>query len=558
LPRFLGLDWDNNQLHVVAATTGRGGVHIEKAVVLQDDFSPKLARAEAVGQRLREALKAAGMTAQTAVACVGRDRVILKEVRYPQVPPAEEPALIRFQAMKEMTESADSLVIDYTAKGNAAGGERVAFAFGIRRDVPAYLQAVCKAAGIRLLALTPRGFGAAACLKRAGGAAAAEPGAVAVVTVVGAAADFSVVHGDNLTFTRSLNANGNLLGEVRRNLAVCSGQNHGNAVHAVVCAGGAEQDGLRDQLRQALTVPVHALNPFAKDAGAAPAGASGGFTAAVGLADAWARKAVPVNFLKPKEPVAAADPNRKRNLKIAVAVAVGLVLVVFACNRVLAARANELDDLRKEEERLEAQFKGLGPDAKHIQGLREWTAAAVSWLDEVYEVTARFPTRDGFLLTELRAIPRAPQAAGTLRSNQVKSREKYTGVVTLTGEARTGDERVVDALKDSLNDANHRATLIGFDEARSGAGKGAKHDTRVFKLKVDVVGQPSRSYTTRFDPLDPRLRRPAPAPQLPKAAPKEAAKTPPKTAPKTAPKIAPKAAPKAPADEDDGSEGGQP
>ncbi len=503
MARYLGLDWDNTQLHVVVAATGLGGTHIEKAVVVRDDFSPKPGQAEAVGQRLRETLKAAGIGAAAAIACIGRDRVIVKEVRYPQVPASEEPALIRFQAMKEMTDAGDGTVIDYTARGAAAGNpsERIAFAFAVRRDLPAFLQAVCRAAGIKLLAVTPRGFGVAGCLKRATGAVPAN--AIAVLTAAEGWADFSVVRGESLLFTRALPVNGNLAAEVRRNLAAYAGQTRStpaDAIRALHVAGGAEQDALREQLRQNVSVPVHALDPFAREPALDVGGAGrGGFTAAVGLVETWAaHKSLPVNFLRPKEPVKAADPNRKRNLQIA-AVAAGVLLVVaFACYWILSEHQERLAELRDKEAQYEASLKALQPDSKHIQALKEWTGAAVPWLDELYEVTARFPSREGFRVTELYGAPRPQSLQQGQRGNASKVKEKYNGLLTLNGETRPIDEREVEGLKAALNDAQHRTVEISI---QGGGGVGAtKKDIRVFKLKTDVAGQPSNKYTTRFDP----------------------------------------------------------
>ena len=109
---------------------------VERAFVCPGDFTPAPAKAEAVGQRLRDYLRSVGIAAAPVLACVGRDRVILKELRHPSVPASEEAALVRFQASKELTDSAESMVIDYAAKGPAApNGEKTAFAFAIRRDV---------------------------------------------------------------------------------------------------------------------------------------------------------------------------------------------------------------------------------------------------------------------------------------------------------------------------------------------------------------------------------------------------------------------------------------
>src|SRR5205807_8726763 len=116
---------------------------------------------------------------------VGRDRVILKESRYPQVTPAEEPAVVRFQAVKELTEPAEEVVLDYTPVGEAAEGEeRRALVLVMRRELLTAYRVLCKAAGLKLLALTPRPFGILAYFRAARRPQASQAdGADAVLTI---------------------------------------------------------------------------------------------------------------------------------------------------------------------------------------------------------------------------------------------------------------------------------------------------------------------------------------------------------------------------------------
>ena len=95
MPRYLGLDWDNNQLHVVSVTTARGGVRVERALTLPEESTLKPQEAEAAGLRLRDRLKDAKIAPAPLIACVSRDRVTLKELRYPATSEGDEATLVR-------------------------------------------------------------------------------------------------------------------------------------------------------------------------------------------------------------------------------------------------------------------------------------------------------------------------------------------------------------------------------------------------------------------------------------------------------------------------------
>ncbi len=398
MPRFLALDWDAGHAHLLAASVGKGGLRVEQALAWPEDQPPLAGNAEAFGQRLRERLKAARVGAAPLLVAVGRDRLTLKDVRYPDVPPHEEPGVVRFQTVKELTEPADQVVIDYQASETPEpSGERKALAVVLRRDQLQAYQTLARAAGLKLVAVTPRAYGAIACLRRTAEPAPEPDTAFAVLTVGARGGEFVVARGDQLAFARALSgpalaSDAALLGEIRRNLAVYAGQSPQHPVRALYVAEAGDTLGVGDRLRDTLAIPVYRFDPLS-GAPAPEGSAPGSFAGAAGLLFMQGRgRALPVNFVKPREPKPPRDPNR-RVLVLAASV-VGLLMALgaaFGYSQV-AAKDRKVAELREQKNEYDELLLRLEPDEKRINALDAWNNSRVVYLDELYDLTARFPS----------------------------------------------------------------------------------------------------------------------------------------------------------------------
>ncbi len=202
MARLLALDWDNTELHLVEANVSRGKVHIQRAVSWREQEAFVPANAEQFGTRLRDRLKEAGIAPAPLIIGLGRDRLVVKEVRFPHVSADVEAFVVRNQIIKDLTESADDVLIDYAPLADTTKqGERRALSVVVRKETINALQTVSRAAGLKLAAVTARPFGVAACYKYLAGHTPQVPAppspdaVVAVLTVAGSWAEFSAVRG---------------------------------------------------------------------------------------------------------------------------------------------------------------------------------------------------------------------------------------------------------------------------------------------------------------------------------------------------------------------------
>lgn len=447
------------------------------------------ASAERVGRKLREALKAAGVGAAPVLASIGRDRVILKEIHHPPVPASDEPALVRFQTAKELSESPDEVVIDYTPMTDERViGECVAMAVVVRKEILRSLQGLCKGAGLKLAAVAPRPMGMAGALDRMRRGVVPLGTIDAVASVGPRWADLAILRGQTVLLARALSVGPTLAGEIKRSLAVFAAQKELHA-HAFFLAGSdlgtnGDQAALFQTLHETLGIPVQQLDPFTAEDASVPAQERGASLTGIGLLHLWGHAGkLPVNLAAPKEPKAPVNSRKRAAVLAAVAAAVVLVFGGVYANRHLADKRAKVAELSSARTEVEAKLKALGQDRVDIDALKEWEQTSVPWLDEFFDLSERFPHKVGLRVNQVLANPTA------------KKKDKNIGRIVLQVVGDPKDDELLDRFVGALNrDPHLRAAMVHT----KGEGK--------FQITIDLAPQAA----------DKKLARVAPAPR-PKA-----------------------------------------
>jgi Tfp pilus assembly PilM family ATPase len=468
LATLLALDWDSREFHLVQASVGRGKVHIQQAIHWREEEPFIPANAEAFGQELKQRLASAGIAAAPLIVGLGRQRLVVKEVRFPDVGPEVEAAIVRNQIIKELTETPEDVLLDYLPLPEPGkNGQRRAISLVVRKDVVQGIQTVCQVAGLKLLAVTARPFGIAACFKHLAGVAPQVPApptldaVSAILTVSEGWAEFCAVRGQQLVYSRAATPGDGLVGEVRRNLAAYSGQPQltfpRDAIQAMYVSGNGDNVVLREALRDTLGIPVHGLDPFAADSHVQILGGNkAGFTGAVGLLHLWATDAAtPVNFVKPREVKPVVDPRRRRVIVFSTAGVIAFVGLIVAGFMLTESKKEEIRELTKTRTEKENQVKEIEPELQYLSALRDYANGSISWLDELYDLVARAPlsAKEGkFRITSMTATALDGKAKA-IRDKGAKGKAGPPAMaqLTLVIEASRKDEPLVQQLINKIN-----------------------------------------------------------------------------------------------------------
>ncbi len=406
MAHILGIDLDAAEIRLAELQPAGGGFALHAALALP--AGP--ADANTLGMQLKERLKEVGFKATTAVISLGHDALMCREVRHPEIPPEELPAIVQFQVLKEATLSIDDSVVDYIPlKHPLPTGERRSLTYVVRKGRLAFCEKLCEAAGLKLMAVVPRGVALLA------GAAGVRNESNQQALGLACSNTFLVIHQNELIFNRSLGTPENapeLLAELRRSIAGYENQANMPKLASLHVASHELPAGF-DQMAGQLRVPVAWYDPYASVQGAQRLAGHGDYAVACGAASALKTfRTLPVDFLAPKRVMP--KPNRKKSYAIIGGIAtVAALLLVWGFYWLMTSSSDtEIAGLKKRISVLQEQEKAYGDVDKRAEAIMAWVNLEIVVLDELYDLFAAFPDTGGLQITRAEWKPLTTTIAG--------------------------------------------------------------------------------------------------------------------------------------------------
>ncbi len=405
MARLLALDWDTTEARYVIASAHGARLKVEAAGTLPIDSEASGSQSQ-LGEALRTAV---GGKAGRATAIVGVDRsqIELVLLTLPPAPDVELPELVRNQAVRENSAIADDAVLDFVAASQDATEPRAVTAAALSRVGLERIQAVLSDAGVVAKAIVLRPYATAGlvldslenrdlpCL---------------VINVLAEEADLIVLSEGKVVFWRTLRhsnapheaaAAQRLLVEIQRTLVVAQTHLSGRTVEAAyLCGGLDEHPALIEALRGNSSLELTLLDPLATHGGLPnPPDNAGRFASLLGMLAMEAQGAGhAIDFLHPRK--RPAPPDRRRTFVLAGAAAALVVLLGgYHAWSTFAEVDKNIESLSAELDGLDEQFKRADQKQKVIQAIGDWAQNDVNWLDELRDLSLRFPSsRDAVVL----------------------------------------------------------------------------------------------------------------------------------------------------------------
>lgn len=489
MPRFLALEWSDNEARLAVASLHGEGVIVEHAFSVEltggvrpppppplpgapagveasqsGEFIVVVPPAE-VGKQVADALAARGIRRIDTLVAIGRASIELRQLTFPPAPDDELPEMVRFQALREFNALQEDWPLDFIPLDENPAEPRNVLAAAIAPELVEQIQGTCQAAGVRLRRLTLRPCGAASlfCRRQAGGGSRAR----LLVDLVADDADLTVMIDRKVIFLRTARLPGDplvddtsaqaLLGEIRRTMAAVHNQLGGRRVESIVlCGSGPQHATLGQLLADRLDTPAEVFDPFeglelGEGLQRGLPEHPGRFTPLLGmLVDELHQAHHAIDFLHPRQKPKPPSPIKQYVLAALGAVALVALLFVYRTIRI-EQLTSEAAQLAADVKKAEAKAGETTSDQKAAADILAWQAGDPVWLDEIRWLSERLPPAEEAMLTQFQASVTAKR-----------------GEMRLEGLARSVD--TLKAAEAKLRDPKHR--LLGKETAENTSHKG--------------------------------------------------------------------------------------
>lgn len=426
MARLCFIDWDHQRLTALVADCGRNRAKILDSWSEETDLSPNPVMAEELGNLLKSRLREKKYSVIGIVALVGRDRLVVRDQKYPAVSQAEEPGLVRLLTTKEILDDPNDVIIDYQPwTSQDSKSEQRALVYVLRREMMTTYENIAKGAGAKLLGLCPRAMGLAAAMPSGSGTRG-------LVAVGSGWRQLLVVQDGAVELDRGLALGETMAQEARRGFAVFG--TTGGANPGRIFAAGANLQEI-DRLGESLELAVEELEAVDGPVKAGPGAAS--LIALSGMAKAWSRELPGVDFVHPRMPRSEISDTRKRLYLYGGAAAVLLAMIGAAFWWHTGRKESDISRMQADLDKLKQENLRFVEDEKRLKELATWDTA--NWLEELVDLACRVPDTKKLLVTEIVATPQQ-QVAGQV--------SPYTGRLNIKGilPEGTGDENELERL----------------------------------------------------------------------------------------------------------------
>ncbi|MEQ8785581.1 MAG: hypothetical protein RIC55_04750 [Pirellulaceae bacterium] len=411
MANLLALDWDGREARVAVARRRTTGVVLEQAFTVDlGSVADESMSAVEVGARLAAALSARQIGRCDTLVAVGRSRIELRALALPPSPVEELPDLVRFQALRQFANIGEDWPIDFVHLATGEEETLTVLTAAIAPEMVEQIRAACEAAEQSPKHLVLRPYAAASLLLRS----MRDDNCRLMVDLLADEADLTVIADRQLVFMRTVRLPADdqrrptvLMGEIRRTMVAAQNQLGGRAVERVVlCGNEQEHTDLKSRVEASLSLPVDVFDPFSAVEVAGELAANlpanpGSFTPLLGmLLDEAAGAAHAIDFLHPRKKPR--PKSRKRTFALVGGAVAAVVLVAaglaYSNYRSMDARIQEL--AQREEKLIEAEKTAnqLIADASLLDA---WNDGDVIWLDELRNLSKKYPPAQQAIITQL-------------------------------------------------------------------------------------------------------------------------------------------------------------
>ena len=435
MPDFLALDWEHGQVCGLDAEVTASGVRVRKAFTLKwpEGKSPAT-DAPAAGGWLNEQFRALGLTAKSVLVTLPREDAVVRVLEVPNVPDGELPNVVRFQTAAKSTRPLDSMFLDFLPlprREGVAGREVLVATIG--REVLDPLKLVLSRTGCELTGVSLAAPAMAELIARL---EKTDPSPLSVelsIVLHEQRVEISLLRDRALLLTHAARLPDDattpdreqqaIVAEVNRSLVALKRQHPELTLSRTWLWGEPESlHGLAGVLRKRFSCDVNVEDPLVLPGltfdSKGPVSSHALFTGPVGLLFGQSsRRAEPLDFLHPRQPVVPRDLKRFYGTIASTAAAVLLVSVIGWRWYMVSSLESETASHKKAAEQLKIDLERSAKMVNNINMVGRWNDQRVAWLDRLIELSDAMEGTDRRYLTKLSCQPGAAGVVGVVRGD---------------------------------------------------------------------------------------------------------------------------------------------